>query len=373
MRALDLTRELMRFDTILSSGDERPCARHLGALLEKNGFSIVYDNFEDRRTNLVARIGGDSKRPPLCFTGHLDTVPLGARPWSVDPFEGEIRDGRLYGRGSSDMKSGVAAFVVAACELARHLERSAGLVLVITGGEETGLEGARYLAKHPAALGKAGAMIVAEPSSNLPVAGHRGVLWLKATTRGVTAHGAMPEQGVNAIYKAARAVAKMESYRFAASPHPTLGAPTLNVGTIQGGLNTNSVPDGTVFTVDIRTIPGQRHDELQDDIARVMGDEVEVEMVSDQAGLWTEPSDPWFEEVVGIAERIVGQAARSVGATAFATDGAVLKPAMGGPPTVILGPGEAAIAHQTDEYCVVERIEQAVEIYLEVTRRYLGL
>lgn len=373
MRALDLTRELMRFDTILGSGDERPCARHLGERLERSGFTVAYDDFAERRTNLVARMGGRPDRPPLCFTGHLDTVPLGAKPWRCDAFAGEISDGRLYGRGSSDMKSGVAAFVVAACELAPHLRGTAGLVLVITGGEETGLEGARFLARHPETLGRAGAIVVAEPSSNRPVAGHRGVLWLRARTQGVTAHGSMPEKGMNAIYKAARAVAKLESHRFATPPHEILGPATHNVGTIHGGLNVNSVPDRTEFMIDIRTIPTQPHEAVRDEIARLFGAEVEVETVADQGGLWTDPHDPWFEEVVGIAERIVGPEAGSVGATPFATDGAVLKPAMGDPPTVILGPGEEAMAHQTDEYCVVDRIEQAVEIYLEITRRYLGV
>jgi succinyl-diaminopimelate desuccinylase len=373
MRALDLTRELMRFDTILGSGDERPCARHLGAVLERCGFSIAYDDFEDRRTNLVARIGGAAERPPLCFTGHLDVVPLGAKPWRCDPFEGEIQDGRLYGRGSSDMKSGVAAFVVAACDLAKHLRGTAGLVLVITGGEETGLEGARFLAAHPDSLGKAGAIVVAEPTSNRPFAGHRGVLWLRTRARGVTAHGSMPEHGVNAIYKAARAVTKLESYRFPDPPHPILGAATLNVGTMQGGLNVNSVPDAAEFTLDIRTLPAQRAGAVRDDIARLLGDEVEIEIVADQNGLWTDPGDPWFAEVIAIAERITGPGARSVGAMAYATDGAILKPAMGDASTVILGPGEAAMAHQTDEYCVIDRIDEAVEIYQEIARRYLGI
>ena len=178
---------------------------------------------------------------------------------------------------------------------------------------------------------------------------------------------------MNAIHKAARAVAKLESYRFATPPHEVLGAPTHNVGTIQGGLNVNSVPDSTEFTLDIRTVPGQEHRAVRNEVATFLGDEVEVEEIASQEGLWTDPRDPWFQDVIGIAERIVGLEARSIGASAYATDGAVLKPAMGDPPTMIIGPGEAAMAHQTDEYCVVERIEQAVEIYREITRRFLGL
>ena len=114
----------------------------------------------------MARIGGNVEKPPLCFTGHLDTVPLGAAPWSSDPFAAETADGRLYGRGSSDMKSGVAAIVIAMLELAPKLRRSPGVVLVITAAEETGSEGAHHLAGLGEVLGRAGAMVVAEPTAN---------------------------------------------------------------------------------------------------------------------------------------------------------------------------------------------------------------
>ena len=142
---------------------------------------------------------------PIAFTGHTDTVPLGAQPWSVPPHEGLVKEGRLWGRGSSDMKSGVAAFVAAALRHAARLEGTAGVVLYITAGEETGCEGAFALARR-GMQGQAGALVVAEPTSNRPLCGHKGALWLKATTRGVTAHGSMPDQGVNAVYAAARAV-----------------------------------------------------------------------------------------------------------------------------------------------------------------------
>ena len=137
MDAVSLTQTLLRFRTINPPGDERACSRHLGGLLEPAGFEIAYHEFGEGRTSLVARKGGRADVAPLCFTGHIDTVPLGARPWTRDPFAGEVADGRLYGRGSSDMKSGVAAFAVAALRLADRLPGTPGLVLVVTAGEET--------------------------------------------------------------------------------------------------------------------------------------------------------------------------------------------------------------------------------------------
>ncbi len=372
MNAVELTRDLLRFNTINPPGDERACARHLGRLLEEAGFAVTYHEFGERRTSLIARLGASAGTPPLCFTGHIDTVALGARPWGHDPFAGEIADGRLYGRGSSDMKSGVAAFVVAALGLAGKLSASPGLVLAITAGEETGSQGAWHLAGLGGTLGRAGAIVVAEPSCNYPFVGHKGALWLHARTTGVTAHGSTPERGVNAIYKAARAVGKLEQFRFDAAAHPVLGSPTLSVGTISGGLNINSVPDAATIGVDIRTVPGQKRGALVERLAAYLGEEVTLETVADLDVVWTDPASPWVQQVFDIVTPILGERPGVRAATYF-TDASALTPAYGAPPTVILGPGEVALAHQTDEYCLVERIERAVELYVEIARRWCRL
>lgn len=370
--AVALTRRLVQFDTVNPPGNERACAEHLGALLERAGFNVSYHEFAERRASLVARLGGAADRAPLCFTGHIDTVPIGAMPWSVDPFAADVRDGRLYGRGSSDMKSGVAAFVTAVRALAPRLARGPGVVLVITAGEETGCEGAYHLAASDGVLGQAGAIVVAEPSANYPYVGHKGALWLRARTRGVTAHGSMPERGVNAIHKAARAVTRLARYAFDAEAHPVLGRPTLNVGTIRGGMNINSVPDQAEIGVDIRTIPGQEPEALRAGLGDYLGDEVELEPIMQAGSMWTEPTDAWIQEVYRIMAPLLGETPQARAATYF-TDASALTPACGGPPTVVLGPGEPGMAHQTDEYCLIERIEQAVEAYLQITRQWCRL
>jgi succinyl-diaminopimelate desuccinylase len=360
--AVEMTRTLVGFDTINPPGNERVCAETLGRILENAGFACAYHEFAPGRASLIARIGRDRRRPPLCFTGHIDTVPLGARPWSRDPFAGEIADGRMYGRGTSDMKSGVAAFVSAVTVTAGDLARGPGAVLVITAGEETGCEGAAHLVQSGRALGEAGAIVVAEPTANRAYAGHKGALWLKARTRGVTAHGSMPECGVNAVHKAARAVGQLADFDFNIARHPVMGAPTLNVGTIAGGLNINSVPDLAEIGIDIRTIPGQCHDQVAGTLATYLGAEVEIEPFIDVEGVWTDPEHPWMRQVYDAVERATGNKAEVLGATYF-TDAAFLTPALGRPPTVILGPGEPELAHQTDEYCVVERIREAEAIF----------
>lgn len=359
--ATELTRTLIRYDTINPPGNEQACTDLLQGLLTAAGFRCEMVPLAEGRPNLVARIGGSAAKRPLAFTGHTDTVPLGLKPWSVPPHEGIIRDGKIWGRGASDMKSGVAAFVVAAIGMAGRLKDGPGVVLYITAGEETGSAGAFRLAAR-GMKGEAGALVVAEPTSNRPLCGHKGALWLTAVTRGVTAHGSMPDQGVNAVYAAARAVSKLETFDFNVARHPVMGGPTLNVGNIHGGLNVNSVPDRAEIGIDMRTLPGMGHARLKDQIASYLGPEVEVETMVDVPSVWTSPDDPWMRDVFAHAAE-VRQIVSKVEAAPYFTDASALTPALGDVPTVILGPGPAHLAHQTDEWCEVERIEEAVVIY----------
>jgi succinyl-diaminopimelate desuccinylase len=367
--AVELTRQIVRMNTINPPGDEELCARHLGALLETAGFKAAYHQLSPKRASLVATIGGSGEKAPLCFTGHIDTVPLGAAKWRMDPFAADTDGGKIYGRGTSDMKSGVAAFVVACVNLSGRLERTPGLELVITAGEETGCQGAFHLAQKHGALGRAGAVVVGEPTSNYPFVGHKGAFWLNARSKGVTAHGSMPEKGVNAVFKAARAVAVLEKFRFSNPPHPLMGQATLNVGTIRGGLNINSVPDEAVIGIDIRTVPSVRHAQIKADLAEQLGTDVELETLLDLESVYTAPEDPWVQEVFEVMQSILGKRPEPRAATYF-TDAAALNVAYGTPPTIILGPGEAPLAHQTDEYCVVERVAQSVAAYEEIARRW---
>ena len=364
-----LTGELLAFNTINPPGMERACARHLGALLEGAGFRLEYHEFAAGRTSLIAQIGGDDARPPICFTGHIDTVPLGAAHWSHDAFAGESDGDRLYGRGSTDMKSGIAAFVAAAIELSPRLARGPGVVLVITAGEEIGCEGARYLADRQL-LDRAGAIVVAEPTANYPYVGHKGLAWFEIETRGVTAHGSMPELGDNAIVKMADVIRDLAGFRFPVESHPVMGRPTLNVGTIHGGLNTNSVPDEARITVDTRTVPGIDHVELCRSLESLLAPRgARVRKIVDTAALYTEPAIEWVQQVFEVCTPLLGARPQPRTIT-FSTDGADLKRGYGGPPAVVLGPGEPRLAHQTDEWCSIERLEQSVDLFRTLMLRW---
>ena len=372
LNAFSLTRKLLGFDTMNPPGQERGCAEYLGRLLEDGGFDTHLYEFGEGRTNLVARIEGLKDMEPICFTGHMDTIPLGATRWTKDPLKGEIEGDRIYGRGAADMKGGVAAMVIAGLRVAELSKGRAGVTLVITAGEETGCEGAYFLASQGTALGKAGAIVVGEPTSNFPVVGHKGALWIEARATGMAAHGSMPEKGINAIYRAAHAVKKLQDFVFDVAPHQLLGLPTLNVGTIRGGININSVPDQALIGIDIRTIPDQSNREVYEKLTSYLGQELELNRLVDVGGIATDPQDEWIQEVFEVMEPFLKERPVARGVTYF-TDASVLTPAFGNPPTVILGPGEPEMAHKADESCSISKIEEASEAYLEIARRWCGV
>ncbi|HWM81761.1 MAG TPA: M20 family metallopeptidase [Pseudolabrys sp.] len=363
MDAVEVTRRLVAFDTINPPGRERDCMTWIADQLDAAGFETQLLPMGEERANLVARIGA-SDEPPLCFSGHIDTVPLGLVPWSRDPFAGEIVNGRLYGRGSSDMKAGVAAFVCALCEQADSLKNGRGILVAVAAGEETGSDGARALVE-AGAIGPLGAVVIAEPTNNAPAVGHKGALWLKASFSGKTAHGSMPHLGINAAYKAAHALVALERLTLTDPGHP-LGSPTLNVGTVHAGLNVNSVPDRAELGIDIRTVPGVDHGEVRALLARELGQEATLETLIDLVAVWTDADEAWMRRVRGVADAVTGATPNPTLAMSYFTDGSILVPAAGHPPAVILGPGDPQQAHRTDEYCDVANIYAAVDIYSRI-------
>jgi succinyl-diaminopimelate desuccinylase len=370
---VELTRELVRTDTINPPGNETRAAEGLAARLEAAGLDVTAHELGGReRLSIVARLAGrDGDAPALCLTGHLDTVPLGGGDWERQPLAAEADGDRLYGRGTSDMKGGVAAIVVAAERVAALGRGRAGLEVVLCAGEETGCDGARALVAN-GALGRCGALLVAEPTTNHPCVAHKGVVWLDALAAGRTAHGSAPHLGDNAIHKLARAVTRLEDFAFEAAEHPLLGAPTLNVGTITGGINVNSVPDRARAGLDVRTVPGLDADAVAAQLAAAAGDEVRLETRLALDPVDTDPDGRWVREVFDVMAPLIGETPEPRGLRYF-TDAAALLPAYGNPPAVICGPGDADQAHVTDESCSIAALETAGEGIFEIARRWCGL
>jgi acetylornithine deacetylase/succinyl-diaminopimelate desuccinylase-like protein len=299
----------------------------------------------------------EAPRARLAFAPHLDTVSVAGM--TIAPFDPAIRDGRLYGRGSSDTKGPMAAALWALREWAQGAERARSRIewtFFAVMGEEAGNEGARAVAKRGF---DCDLMLVLEPTSLEVVTAHKGVLWLEVHTTGVACHGSTPERGRNAIYAMRRVLAIIEEKmmpELATRAHPTLGPSTVNVGTIAGGSKINIVPDACRIELDCRLVPGVEPEHLRILLEAVLRDAVPEASVHLQRAcppLNTDESLPWVKRL--------GATARGFTTAPWFSDAAVLGHA--GCPAVCVGPGSIAQAHTKDEFIRLADLEEGTEFF----------
>ncbi|HUX95635.1 MAG TPA: M20 family metallopeptidase [Bacteroidales bacterium] len=365
MDIITLTKKLLSFNNINPPGNEEGIARYTAALLSENGFEIRLKEFDKGRLHLIAEKGLSTHKHPVVLSGHFDTVPLGNNKWSVDPFGGELSEGKIWGRGSSDMKGGVAAMILAAIDAFKNRAPEGGVRLIFTAAEELGCIGIQQLMKTIDNPGSASAVIVGEPTGNIPAIGHKGAIYLNAVTSGKTAHSSMPHLGDNAIYKAAESILKARDFKFETEADPLLGFPTINVGKMSGGLNLNSVPDHAEFTIDIRSTSKTDHNKTIARLSEELGNETKLEVLVDMTPVFTPEDNPFVRMVYEICGIDINKAGFPK-SLPYLTDGSVLQKTYGGIPTIILGPGEAEMAHKTDEFCYINKLEESYRIYKDI-------
>lgn len=365
MDVISLTQKLLSFNNINPPGNEGEIARYTGELLQKNGFHTDFFVFGENRLHLVAEKGLSEVAPPIVLSGHFDTVPLGSKIWNVDPFAGEIRDNKIWGRGSTDMKGGLAAMICASIEAFNESVPEGGIRLIFTAGEESGCQGAQHLVREMKNGGEARAVIVGEPTANQPAIGHKGAIYLNAVTSGKTAHSSMPQLGDNAIYKAALSILKVKDFDFEVERDALLGFPTINVGKMSGGMNLNSVPDHAEFSIDIRSTTKLDHKKVLKNLAQKLGKETVLEILVNLKAVSTSGNDPFVQLVYDVCG--VDQSDnRFPLSLPYLTDGSVLQAHYNGSPTIILGPGEPEMAHRTDEFCYIQKLEESVNLYKKI-------
>jgi succinyl-diaminopimelate desuccinylase len=317
-----LTASLIRAESCDPPGDETRIVAVLEPLLRDAGFEVSVDRFAERRANIVARRRGAGDRPSLVFSAHMDALPLGEGGWRHPPLGGEIHGGRIYGRGASDMKSGIAAMVGAAISLGETPTRG-DLILAFTGGENSDCLGARRLVETNALEG-AGAILVSEPSSLAVISAEKAALFLHAE----------------------REISDIDD-RLPTDSHPLLGRATaVTRANIGGGVD-----------LDLRLLP--HHD--PDDIEARLG--VPTTRRSFKPAVETPLDDPFLaiclEEAGGTPS---GQP--------YFSDACVLAPAFG-LSMAILGPGDYGTSGAVDESCLLSNIDAAADIYARIARRYL--
>lgn len=364
---VSLTQQLVNIDTVNPPGNEADAVRLVAPILSAAGFQVRQYDYGPNRRSLVAH-KGRTDRPSILLSGHLDTVPFGSQDWTNPPLDAVLRGDRLYGRGTADMKGGVAVLVTAAVEFSSRIVETP-VTVVLSADEEIGCSGVARLVQD-GVIPEARCVLVAEPTSNEPCLGHKGILWLKALFHGKTAHAAFPDLGDNALVKAAQAVVALNDSVFAGKTHPVMGEATLVTSRFFSGDNYNSVPDLAEVGIDIRSTVNWSHSAMLKTVDRLLAPfGPEIEVLFDLLPIWTEPGSAVVDKVLGACEAVRGERQQHPRIVTFYTDGGVLGPALGDVPTFVLGPGDSGMAHKVDEYVRVKELIEGVEIYLEILSR----
>ncbi|MDB5957160.1 acetylornithine deacetylase [Ramlibacter sp.] len=364
-RALELARTLVGFNTVSANSnlDLIHCIRDVLAPLGVK-CRLSY-NAERTKANLFATLG-EGKPAGIVLSGHTDTVPWDGQDWSVDPLGGVVRDGRLYGRGSADMK-GFIATAVAHAQLFLESDAPFALHFAFSYEEEIGCFGVKELI---ADLREAGiaplACIVGEPTSMVPAIAHKGVYRYRCCVRGKEAHSSLTPQSVNAIEMAARVVGRVrdlaEGFEREEPRYDGFDVPfsTASVGQFHGGIADNVVPRDAEFRYEFRDLPTADARAMQEQVvAYARSLEPAMQKVAPDTGIRFETicEIPSFlgsadDAVTRLAMRLAGEPRTTQ--VAFGTEAGIFKGA--GIRTVVCGPGSIRQAHQPDEYVSLEQL-----------------
>ncbi len=372
-----LCQELIRIRSVNPPGDELPVAEYVSSYLKEAGLEVELINHSPTRASVLACQRSARKKLGLLFNAHLDTVPVGSEKWSNEPFGGEVVEGRVWGRGSADMKGGLAVLMVAVKTIKEaRLPLQGDLILAVTAGEEVDSIGATSIAQRKD-LGPVQAVMIPEPSNNEVFIAEKGALWLEITTHGKTAHGGMPELGRNAVMMMISFITELQKFVFPFKEHPLLGGFTQSINTIAGGVKTNVVPDHCAVTVDMRTVPGQDHKEMVRQVENLISDlskripdfKASVRVINDRIPIETSPNEPVVKGFFEIVEEVTGERPVPKGVRYY-TDAVAFVPVLK-TPMIICGPGNAALAHQPNEYVEISKLIQSVKIFTLAGARFL--
>jgi acetylornithine deacetylase len=373
--AVALARELIRIDSRNPSlspnaPGEGAVARALGEILSGWGMTVELDEVLPGRPNVIARTGATRVRS-LMLNGHLDVV--GTTGMTHEPFAAEEREGRIYGRGSTDMKGGIAAMCAAA---ARAAEVDGEVVIAAVADEEYESAGTRALVERGV---RADAAIVTEPTRMAIMPAHRGFVWIEVTVHGRAAHGSRYDLGVDAIRNAGLLLAELDALEretLVRRVHPLLGRASLHASHIEGGIGMSTYPDRCVLKLERRTMPGESVPMVMDEV-RAACDRLRAAATAMRADvtlmLAQGPSDVPVEapivRALSSALEASGEAVRVEGMSAW-TDAAILNEA--GIPAICFGPGDITLAHAAEEYVEVSEIERATTVLTALIGRWLG-
>ncbi|MDX5433239.1 MAG: acetylornithine deacetylase [Halomonas sp.] len=383
MTAAEMLERLVGFATV-SRGSNLDLIAYVEGYLDEHGIEHWRVESDDgKKANLLARIG-PAVEGGVVLSGHTDVVPVDGQPWSTDPFTlVDKGDGKLYGRGTCDMKGFIAC---ALAELPEWLKRGLDkpIYLALSYDEEVGCIGAprmieRLMADHP----RPAAVIVGEPTLMQPVVAHKGATNLRTTVTGRASHSSQIDQGVSAIHVAARLVTRIEDVMSELRAEGrvdeafNVAHSSLHVGKIAGGTAINIMARECTFEWEIRHLPGDRVEELLGRVNDYAAElEAEMQRRAPETSIVTEAlnltvpalADDNNAQVLDLCRELLGE--QPSGAVAYATEAGQFQRV--GLPTVICGPGSIRQAHQPDEYIELEQLAAGTRFMQALGRRLAG-
>lgn len=379
----ELLPDLVRIPSPNPPGDTRAVAEYVAGLLRGWGYdvAVVAPSAKPAAASVVARLGDGS--PSVLYHAHIDTVPIGATEatgWTSDPYDPAARDGRLYGKGSVDDKGPLAAMLAVARRYADAGGPQRGqLVIVAAAEEETGGQlGTRWLVDAGHIL-PVDFIVVGEQTHNRVATAHKGVLRATVRTHGRSVHATNPDRGVNAINAMARVVLALEDYHHTLRDraHPLVGAPTLNVGIIEGGATANAVADWCLVRLDRRLAPGEDPAAAQAELKQVVAavplpDGASAEVGEFLVSNWfeTEADSRLTRAFLDVTERALGSDPGPVGYMPGSDAKHLTTVAREG--MVVFGPGSYEVAHAIDEYVDLAELEVTERILWEFLQQVMG-
>lgn len=377
---LDFLKQLIAIDT--AGGHEEKVSLFLKDSFAKHGITAQLVEVEPGRHDVIAKLG-NGNGPVLAFEGHQDTVAIGEKDqWQHDPLGAEIVGDKVYGRGTTDMKAGLAAEALALMELADEgAELNGTLEFIATVAEESSqhnhMQGAQTLVKK-GLIQDVDAIIIAEPSDSQLDFAHKGSITYRVSSVGKTAHSSMPQLGYNAIKPLVHYYNLQEEYfkSFAGVENQYLGKTVPVVTKIDGGHQLNSVPDYAELFAKVRTIPEISNDEIWQHIKAMIkqvneedGAQLSLTVLGDKIPVVTDPNAPFIKTLHRVAEEKL-QRPVAVQGVAFGTDASELSKGNDHFSMAVLGPGNKT-AHAINEWVSLTTYYEFVEMFNEIAKQYL--
>ena len=361
----ELLQRLIQIKSVNPPGNEKEIASFIKGLLLKNNIPSELVPLEEGRSSVVAKIEGKEERN-ITLCGHLDTVRVIEEDWSKPPFQGLMEEGKMYGRGTADMKGGVAAIIYTLILLKRRgITPQKKVQLALTADEEWGYRGAKTLVDQ-GFFDQTDFLIITEPTNLQVAVGEKGEIWIKAKFYGKSAHGSTPELGVNTVVPGSKFVLEVsEEYKKLFNPDPLWGNNSINIGQFHGGVQVNVVPNYSEVQLDFRVISEEDKKRALElvrkkgrDIAEEFGVQFKEEIFNYHPPIFTSLDNLYiqkFMQVAGVKEATIVK---------YCTDGGTIIPEKK-IPFIVFGPGDIAQAHQNDEYIELESLYQSVDTFLE--------